>query len=239
MSIPKITSVTVHSVHCPHCDYAMFKSTDFHAALSEKPKAYEEARCKSCLRLWTLSLVGGQLNIAPWTQVTGRAFAPALVLMRTHTTPAIYFVVETASFDPDDVEENRYYYNEHTCPTNWLKETICTIVNGKTILLPLQNVIRGVANGIDDNHDMYSIVAIRNAEELYKKLGVEYNFLSSEHGVDFCHFSNENLWPDIFPEAFDLGGPVIDGELAGSGEKPTRVLTEVSAQPRLTKDDFL
>lgn len=60
---------------------------------------------------------------------TGRKQTPVTVTLRSPTTPPITVKVNTWKYAHSQdlpleeyVDNQRYFYNEHTCPTNWLRD---------------------------------------------------------------------------------------------------------------------
>lgn len=209
MAIAKLTPVTKTYVHCPNCDHQM--SVVDHL-FKDKIKSAGPWSCRKCNLEWLLSLNEDQLTIIQY-EGQSKPFAPALALLRTRTSPAIYFIVPVRSMDPDNVGENRYFYDEHTCPTNWINDSTIVVRNGQPILSPFRNVCIDVSNGVEDNHEMYAIVDIRSAKPLYEACGLSYDFSEPDHGVDWCEFHNNGLAEQIFPQAFEISiGVVLDGE---------------------------
>jgi hypothetical protein len=63
------------------------------------------------------------------TDLTGVAETPVTVTLRSATVPPITLKLNTWKYahsqglPPEEYESNeRYFYNEHTCPTNWVHE---------------------------------------------------------------------------------------------------------------------
>lgn len=211
MQPAKLTSITKTYAHCPKCDHQM--STVDHL-LKGKATSAGPWTCHRCSSDILIDVdAENTVRVSVMDPTKRAAYRPVLLLLRTITTPAVYFVVPARSFNPDELEENRYYYNEHTCPTNWIDTSVVLIQNGKPVLSRLQNVMMDVSDGEQDNHDMFEIVDMHNAETLYERLELEHDFAEKDHGVDWCHVHNEGLLHSIFPQAFEqLDGRVIDGE---------------------------
>lgn len=63
------------------------------------------------------------------TRLTGVKETPVVVTLQSITKPAITLRLNTTRYAhsqkdtwEDYVEHQRYYYDEHTCPTNWFRE---------------------------------------------------------------------------------------------------------------------
>lgn len=110
----------------------------------------------------------------------------------------IYAYQKAADWTP---ESDHYFFEEHSCPKNWLKDVVGIIENGDEDPHGFLKFVRAVdiPEGFDPDHP---------------------------HRVPGTRYSNTLIpaWAGIFPEVAK-GGAVIDGEavdVAGGGDAPDR-----------------
>lgn len=83
--------------------------------------------CPSCGQSYSLTFsADGAVEIA---LAVGRKVTTVDVLVLNPQEKPVYFVVEGMRFegeghDDSDNEHKRFFYEEHSCPTNWLKPTM-------------------------------------------------------------------------------------------------------------------
>jgi len=103
---------------CPHC--------------GEDAGAVDHVLGRSLETAWYCESCGGQygLRLTPYevevTRLEGRMVKTADVLRLDPQAKPVYFVVPGRRYEPADPlvpEEDRhaFYYEEHSCPVNWLK----------------------------------------------------------------------------------------------------------------------
>ncbi len=79
--------------------------------------------CKSCGGGYRLQFtVDGTVTVAP---TADRTIKTMDVLVLEPQLSPVYFIVEGMRFEPaddrDEHDSKEFYYEEHSCPTNWLK----------------------------------------------------------------------------------------------------------------------
>jgi len=81
--------------------------------------------CQKCGNIFRITDKNGSYEVEP----TGKKDTQVTVTLRSCTEPPITVKLNTwkgSYFDNDTQEEyedsQRYFYNEHTCPTNWTRE---------------------------------------------------------------------------------------------------------------------
>ena len=115
---------------------------------------------------------------------------PIYVLLAYHKKEEHFFlVVEDKAYDHDgkghDLDKS-YYYNEHTCPTNWMGGSVIRLLDGK--------------EGDDDPHGIFQFVAAKLKTEI-----------DSQYGEDH----NGNLpWFEVFSKEIDFHKGIIDMEIS-------------------------
>ena len=82
--------------------------------------------CDACGQRYHLDFVNGGVEI---TVALGRKITTVNLLVLRPQNKPVYFVVEGMRFeegrDNESVEERaRYFYEEHSCPTNWLQPNV-------------------------------------------------------------------------------------------------------------------
>lgn len=170
-------------------------------------------------------LLSGQINSAGWWQcyncnlehklemrdgvlfsesrICENPYYPVVAVLKSRTIPAIYFIVPTRTHGEASVNAGRYYYEEHTCPVNWIRNTVAIVKDGKFVLTPgMSNVAEEVVRDEDDNHGFYELVAMKPAIPLYEQFDLKYDVTKQNHGVNWCKVGNDGMWSTVFPEAF-------------------------------------
>lgn len=115
-------------VHCPECNGKV--GTIDHLGIGDRPGPWW---CDDCGAGYFMDI---QPDGVECRRVPDRRWVPVRVTMvLPPQTKPITFVVDTHGFDYDDGEAIdhgcSYFYNEHTCPTNWLREVDEILIDGK------------------------------------------------------------------------------------------------------------
>jgi hypothetical protein len=87
-----------------------------------------------------------------------------LLILEPHEKP-IYFVMAGKRYreKPDDEDDGkRYFYEEHSCPTNWIGDTVMISVDGDTDPHGLLKFVRSIPSPVmpdDPNAEDETIIA--------------------------------------------------------------------------------
>ena len=70
-------------------------------------------------------------------ELTGNRNIPITVTLKSNTEPPIFAKINTWKYvhsqdlsDEDFIDHEKYFYEEHTCPTNWFRDVEQISVNG-------------------------------------------------------------------------------------------------------------
>jgi len=85
---------------------------------------------------WFCAKCGAELNLMRVSETdvnidaTGRKKMPITVILRSQTVPPIEVKLNTWKYpflyedNEDFIDHQKYFYEEHTCPTNWTSEIV-------------------------------------------------------------------------------------------------------------------
>ncbi len=81
--------------------------------------------CHKCGKSWGIKLVGGNVKITEKDMVVSDTLV-VLKLDPKNMKKPLYLITEGMVFNEKiektcELEQHKFYYEEHTCPTNWLK----------------------------------------------------------------------------------------------------------------------
>lgn len=97
----------------------------------------------------------------------------------------VFFVLKQSKQNDDWKPENyQYFYEKHSCPTNWFHDIVAVIEDGDA-----------------DPHGFLDFVAVRDIPE---------GFDPDRPGNTNSGIDEAEVWAELFPELND--GPVIDGD---------------------------
>lgn len=107
-------------IPCPSCTDGSWRADQLHEGQSTT------WTCNSCHREANILRVDyNDFRTTP----TGRKETPVVVTLRSDTKPAITVRLNTWKYahsqkdtKKEYEEHQRFYYDEHTCPTNWIKQ---------------------------------------------------------------------------------------------------------------------
>jgi hypothetical protein len=131
----------------------------------------------------------------------------------------IYFVVATSfklsvirAHQVDNDGSANWYFDESTCPTNWLRDTRLEIHNGKVSGVPFAQGIEQVVWAKDpDPHGVFVMVALASYEQVAKVICA-----SPEYEGEPCDKpweENDELLYLPFAPFMGMAGDTFDGEL--------------------------
>lgn len=121
------SSETRTYVHCPECNGKV--GTIDHLGVGARPGPWW---CDDCGAGYFMEIGAHGVSCR---RVPDRRWVPVRVSMvLPPQTKPITFIVDTHAFDRDGEalgESCAYFYNEHTCPTNWLQQVEDVIFDGE------------------------------------------------------------------------------------------------------------
>jgi hypothetical protein len=166
---------------CPNCEEDIFLGTDLKERAKKEPNGFM-AFCDHCQKRWMLSHIDGTIvgkDEIPVEFPLGHERTLVLLVQSDPSDTPIYIVVlGYLYYDKEGkvaVTNGKYYYNEHTCPTNYLK-TEAVIHKGDT-----------------DPHGVFRFVRSIPVREAMKTLDVTADML-------FDSNNHYDLMPRLFPE---------------------------------------
>jgi len=117
---------------CPHCKKHEFGVS--HLSFGERPGSWH---CDVCGYYSLVTVSGSKANPIYSIELTGERAYPITVTLETRTVPPVIFKLNAWKYahskndSPEKfVENQRYYYEESTCPTNCLMITEQLIFEG-------------------------------------------------------------------------------------------------------------
>lgn len=78
--------------------------------------------CSKCGRGWSFSI--GKGSVSDLVEADHKFVDATVLLVLPPQTMPVYFTVHTKHIDDDEFEDRAYFYDEHTCPTNWIREVV-------------------------------------------------------------------------------------------------------------------
>lgn len=199
---------------CPCCNEHRFSVSHLFADVKKRisGKDYYPVRwsCSKCVIEFDIHIYGPERIEFSQRPPMDDPYIPALVLLKSdHEERPIYAFVETKAFLKSVEESQRpkedefgsgkmeYYYDEHTCPTNWFPD-----------------VTKLIHDGDDDPHGCFTFVAACTQAQALAFLEKNPNTQRTvnHHGgksTEYIEF-NENVHL-LFPQAFGEGH-TIDGK---------------------------
>lgn len=117
---------------CPHCEKHEFAVS--HLSPDSQSGSW---MCDECGYYSQVTVLGTKAKPEYSIALTGERGYPITVTLATRTEPPVIFKLHAWKYghsskdSPEEfVEHQRYYYEEHTCPTNCLSSTEKLIFNG-------------------------------------------------------------------------------------------------------------
>ncbi len=146
-----MSTYTKTFIICPHCGAHTNSSVDH----LDCGQSFGPWYCDKC--------GGGYCGNANGTTTEVRMVADTfkktldLLVLNPHDKP-IYFVMKGRHYQPKtdiDNEKKRFFYEQHSCPTNWIINTILISVDGDTDPHGFMKFVRSVPHpAIPDNKDI-------------------------------------------------------------------------------------
>ncbi len=158
MTEVKPVPVTQHYVPCPWCG-ANSGTVDHLLNQNTETRWY----CDACGEKIALTFKDGRMFTG---KVPGERKSKTLVLLRNGD---IGLVVEGMSFEDNPSGGDAYFYNEHTCPTNYLKHV---------------KVIIDLKRGDTDPHGIFQFVAVRPYDARIEECNLSDEELAKIIGLD-------------------------------------------------------
>lgn len=119
---------------CPWCDQQSGQRVD-HLYSDALPRAFGSWECKECGRSFrgTVTAPG---TVTLERDEAAKVYGRALALLRFNGKDGpVYFVMDRRYHTPGEPDEEfqsheSYFFEEHSCPTNWLRDCVTVIENG-------------------------------------------------------------------------------------------------------------
>lgn len=154
-----MSTYTKTCVICPHCGAQTDKSVDHLPAGTSFGPWY----CDACGGAYTGTANGSETQVIKNDRRFSRTFD--LLVLESQTKP-VYFVMAGKNYhlgqsDKDADEYKRYYYEEHSCPTNWIGDASMIAIDGNTDPHGILSFVRSVpvAMNFDPNEEDELIMA--------------------------------------------------------------------------------
>ena len=126
MKPANITMQTKHLINCPNCGHA--DSGVDHLMGQEGDRTFGPWYCGACGTAYEGVVKNGKDVLIKVSE--GRRLDDTLVLLQLPPQKeSVYLVVKGMMFDGELNEDGkRYHYDQHTCPTNYLKDSVALII---------------------------------------------------------------------------------------------------------------
>lgn len=126
---------------CPHCDAHTNSSIDHF----QKGESFGPWHCDECGRQFQGKANGKETQVS---KVNGDFFSKTLdLLVLPPIDKPVYFVLEGKRYHDhlnDDYDGKQFFYEEHSCPTNWIRNTIMIANAGDTDPHGLLQFVRSI-----------------------------------------------------------------------------------------------
>jgi hypothetical protein len=171
--------------HCPKCDEVFQKiPVDELARFRERQARNSSTRqswqCSGCLTQLMFDFESD--TIQTLEEGYPDSVSKTLTLLRLDPLDKpVYLIVEGSVFYNKDGKYNKdqsYYYNEHTCPTNYLQNTFKVYVGDN-----------------DDPHGLFEFVRSVKVTDVLEKLDLTVDELLN--GNEHHHFLTSHVFPEI------------------------------------------
>ncbi len=121
---------------CPWCDGETGSRVD-HLYEDALPREAGPWYCDACGRAYRVKVMAPSVVEITKDEQSKRAFTRSMALLKLEGKEGpVFFVMDHNRYwdGPESDEENqshqRYFFEEHSCPTNWLNECVAVIENG-------------------------------------------------------------------------------------------------------------
>lgn len=147
---------------CPHCGGESGHRVD--RLYSGAPRAFGPWYCGQCRGSFS-GRVKAPKDVDVWQNHDGARFTRSMALLKLEAdSRTVFFVMDHDRYwPPDDLGQSdrenqshqRYYFEEHSCPTNWLSECVAVIEDGDTDPHGFLEFVRAVnvPNDFDEDDD--------------------------------------------------------------------------------------
>lgn len=120
---------------CPHCDKLSGNRVD-HLYHDKLPRSFGPWHCDECGEAYE-GIVRAPSDVEVEKSQTREKFWPGYSLLKIDSTEGpIFFVMKNSTMperDPESLQDSqRYFYEEHSCPTNWIGDCVAVIEDGDT-----------------------------------------------------------------------------------------------------------
>lgn len=124
-------------VICPWCDGQSGHRVD-HLYDRNLPTSFGPWYCDACQKAFLGTVIApGEVEVRR-DEANNHSFTRSMALLKLDTVNGpIFFVMDHKRYrsvevetDEDNQGHQRYFFEEHSCPTNWLRECVAVIKNG-------------------------------------------------------------------------------------------------------------
>lgn len=140
MSDPKMTAqpAKIHQhnyISCPACGDGEHRVD--HLYDMRMPVKFGPWYCNKCGAVFAGEVIATG-NVSVWPHETRTRFTRSMALLKLDGKGGpVFFVMDHARYhasetesDEENQKHQRYYFEEHSCPTNWLRKCVAVIQNG-------------------------------------------------------------------------------------------------------------
>lgn len=122
-------SVMVLHAVCPHCGEVAKRLDYLLAMAAKKPYGFGPWACDSCNHYYsgTLSTVDGKPSVITVKSDKSSSEEVYDLLVLPPQNKPVYLIVSTEDYGRKERDQS-FYYNEHTCPTNWIKRVVGIVI---------------------------------------------------------------------------------------------------------------
>ena len=122
------SAMILHAV-CPHCGRVAGRLDHLLAMAATKPYNFGSWICHSCNHYYagTLSIIDGTPSVTTVKPDKPKSEEVYDLLVLPPQDEPVYLIVSTEDYGHKDRDQS-FYYNEHTCPTNWIKNVVGIVI---------------------------------------------------------------------------------------------------------------
>lgn len=122
------SAMILHAV-CPHCGKVDGRLDHLLAAAATKPYGFGPWECYGCKQYYAgmLSNIDGTPSVATTKSDKPKSEEVYDLLVLSPQDKPVYLIVSTEDYGRKERDQS-FYYNEHTCPTNWIKDVVGIVI---------------------------------------------------------------------------------------------------------------
>lgn len=195
-------------VNCPKCNMHEFGLHNLDNNEHFKDKPYEST-CPICATSFSFQLDQNQRADFPqigqagqavlWKEIPLLDWRPHLVhLVSDHAENPIHLVLRAGRHASHKPSDNMYFYNEHTCPINWMKEVKFVAKSGEV-----------------DPHGAFRFVKAIDLKDALERIKSNENIGDDDKASFFIGETNDDVITELFPRVLDMTFTLEAHELIG------------------------